>query len=82
MKKINIWGLSQKHKYYGRVIMMRTIEGEPYRFFMDKYKNISMIPLSALPTKEGICECKGNIKFTCLCGICQVCRKSIRRLKK
>ncbi|MCK9370452.1 hypothetical protein M0R04_11130 [Candidatus Dojkabacteria bacterium] len=48
---MNNWELGKKHKYYGKVVMMRTIEGEPYRFFMDKEKTISMMPLSALEVK-------------------------------
>ena len=46
------WILGQVHKYYGKVVMMRTIEGEPYRFFMDKDKCIAMIPLSVLQMEE------------------------------
>ena len=42
------WKLGDKHKYFGKVIMMRTIEGEPYRFFKEEDGSISMIPLSAL----------------------------------
>ena len=42
------WSLGKNHKWYGKVVMMRTIEGEPYRFFQDKDKSFSMIPLSAL----------------------------------
>ena len=43
-----LWKIGDKHLYYGKVVMMRTIEGEPYRFFIDETKSISMIPLSAL----------------------------------
>jgi len=46
------WILGQKHKGYGEVVMMRTIEGEPYRFFKDKYGCFSMIPLSTLQIEE------------------------------
>lgn len=45
---VNNWQLGQHHKYYGKVVMMRTIEGEPYRFFKDKSGSISMIPLDSL----------------------------------
>ena len=45
------WKLGEKHKYYGEVVMMKCIEGEPYRFF-NKDKVISMIPLSALQEEE------------------------------
>ena len=31
--------------------MMRTIDGEPYRFFKDKDGSISMIPLDVLEEK-------------------------------
>jgi len=44
----NIFGLGTKHKNYGVVTMMKTIDGEPYRFFTDKDGSISMIPLSVL----------------------------------
>jgi len=46
MKKDN-WNLGRKHKHYGKVVMMRTIEGEPYRFF-ELDGCISMIPLDGL----------------------------------
>ena len=48
---MNNWNLNQEHKWYGKVIMCRTIEGEPYRFF-DKDGSISMIPLSVLKLEE------------------------------
>ena len=41
------WVIGQKHPYYGEVGMMRTIEGEPYRFFV-KDGCVAMIPLDAL----------------------------------
>jgi len=47
MKDEKIWLLNEEHPAYGKVVMCRTIEGEPYRFF-DKDGSISMIPLSAL----------------------------------
>ena len=46
------WVLGQKHKHYGEVVMMRTIEGEPYRFFKDSKNSFSMIPLSVLRLEE------------------------------
>ena len=42
------WKLGDKHQHYGKVVMMRTIEGEPYRFFKNKHGSFSMIPLSCL----------------------------------
>jgi hypothetical protein len=48
-KKINkVWKIGDKHPHYCRVAMMRTIEGEPYRFFIDKSGCVSMIPLGTL----------------------------------
>jgi len=49
--KLNNWTLNSKHKMYGKVVMCRLIEGEPYRFF-DKDGSISMIPLSVLQIGE------------------------------
>ncbi len=46
-ENINNWVLGSEHKHFGKVVMCRLIEGEPYRFF-DKDGSISMIPLSAL----------------------------------
>ncbi len=46
-ENINNWALGSEHKDYGKVVMCRTIEEEPYRFF-DKDRSISMIPLSVL----------------------------------
>ena len=43
--------LNEIHKYYGKVVMCRIIEGEPYRFF-DKDGSISMIPLSVLKDEK------------------------------
>lgn len=40
--------LGTKHKHYGEVVMMRIIEGEPYRFFKSKIGVFSMIPLILL----------------------------------
>lgn len=48
------WGIGTKHKAYGKVAMMRTIEGEPYRFFVDKDGSVAMIPLSALLRDEEV----------------------------
>ena len=31
------------------------------------------------PTSEGICECPGPLRGTCLCGICQKCGKRTER---
>lgn len=39
--------LNEIHPVYGKCVMCRLIEGEPYRFF-DKNGDISMIPLDAL----------------------------------
>lgn len=49
-RKMNNWMLNQEHKHYGKVVMCRTIEGEPYRFF-EKDGDISMIPLSCLTSE-------------------------------
>jgi len=49
---MNSWGLGSKHKAYGEVAMMRTIEGEPYRFFVDKDGSVAMIPLKVLQEME------------------------------
>ena len=49
---MKLWKLGETHKVYGKVVMMRTITGEPYRFF-NKDHNISMIPLSVLHYEEG-----------------------------
>lgn len=46
------WELGKEHRAYGKVVMMRTIEGEPYRFFLDKNKVVSMIPLSILQLED------------------------------
>lgn len=48
IKNMKSWNLNDIHKVYGKVVMMRTIDGEPYRFFIDKHRVISMIPLSTL----------------------------------
>ena len=45
--KMEIWKLNDIHPIYGKVVMMRTIEGEPYRFFENE-GSISMIPLETL----------------------------------
>jgi len=45
------WGLEKKHSVYGKVIMVKTIEGEPYRWLI-KNSVVSMIPLSVLKIKE------------------------------
>jgi len=45
---MKLWALGEIHEYYGVVVMMRTIEGEPYRFFDDGEGSISMIPLDCL----------------------------------
>ena len=45
------WVIGDKHKYYGKLCAMMTIEGEPYRFFNDK-GSISMIPLDAQLLEE------------------------------
>ncbi len=39
--------INEVHPAYGRCVMMRTIEGEPYRFFIKEGIH-SMIPLSVL----------------------------------
>jgi len=48
------WMIGKKHPNYGKVTMMRTIEGEPYRFFTDKTGATSMIPLDVLQRTEVI----------------------------
>ncbi|KKM17913.1 hypothetical protein LCGC14_1670970 [marine sediment metagenome] len=48
------WVLGEEHEMFGRVAMMRTIEGEPYRFFIDTDKVVSMIPLSVLQEQEEV----------------------------
>jgi hypothetical protein len=45
--------IGQTHKHYGKCVMMRTIEGEPYRFFQDKDGGIAMIPLDCLEVENG-----------------------------
>ena len=40
--------LNEIHPVYGKCVMCRTIEGEPYRFFDDGDGCIAMIPLNAL----------------------------------
>ena len=47
----NNWTLGKEHKYYGKVVMCRLIEGEPYRCF-DKDGSFSMIPLSVLQLED------------------------------
>jgi hypothetical protein len=47
MYKENKMNLNEEHKLYGKCIAMRTIEGEPYRFFI-KDGSVSMIPLDVL----------------------------------
>jgi hypothetical protein len=44
----NQWLIGSKDEHYGTVEMCRTIEGEPYRFFIDENGDIAMIPLDAL----------------------------------
>ena len=51
MKMKNNWTLGKEHKHYGKVVMCRLIEGEPYRFF-DKDGSFSMIPLSVLQLED------------------------------
>ncbi len=46
------WVIGDIHEHYGEIVMMRLIEGEPYRFFKDKDGIISMIPLAVLEVKE------------------------------
>lgn len=46
------WQLEETHKRFGTVIAMGIREGEPYRFFIDKNKTISLIPLAVLLTEE------------------------------
>lgn len=45
---MNNWIIGQKHKVFGKVIAMGIREGEPYRFFINKNRVISLIPLSCL----------------------------------
>jgi len=44
--------IGNKHKTYGQIIAMGIKEGEPYRFFKDKYGYISLIPLPCLKEVE------------------------------
>ena len=46
MKKL--WLINEVHKIYGKVKMMGVLRGEPYRWFIDKNKVVTMIPLSML----------------------------------
>ena len=55
--------INQEHKYYGKCVMMRTIEGEPYRFFQDNDKSISMIPLSVLSNQSPTSQTKSLRDF-------------------
>jgi len=48
---LKIWMCNDIHPRYGKVAMMRTIEGEPYRFFL-KDGAISMIPLATLHEEQ------------------------------
>ena len=52
MREVKIWKLGDNHKWYGRVVMMRTIEGEPYRFFQDGKGSVAMMPLSVLQMEK------------------------------
>jgi len=61
--KRNNWELGKIHKAYGKVAMMRTIEGEPYRFFISKDKVVSMIPLSALENSSPTSQTKSLRDF-------------------
>jgi len=45
------WTLEDVHEVYGKVIMVRSIEGEPYRW-LEKDGYISMIPLSLLLNRD------------------------------
>lgn len=49
---MNAWKIGDKHKAYGKVAMMRTIQGEPYRFFINENGCVSMIPLTALQEEQ------------------------------
>lgn len=42
------WRIGEAHPNYGKVQMMGSIEGEAYRWFIDKHGVISMIPLDCL----------------------------------
>ena len=46
MKKL--WLINEVHKVYGIVQMMGILGGEPYRWFINKDKVVTMIPLSML----------------------------------
>ena len=62
---MNNWELGKEHKYYGKVVMMRTIEGESYRFFLDKDKVVSMIPLSTLQLEDMLLNRRGKETGKC-----------------
>jgi len=46
------WMIDEVHPIYGTVGMMRTIDGEPYRFFTDKDGGVAMIPLEVLQAMD------------------------------
>ena len=47
-----IYKIGDKHPHYGKVIAMGVREGEAYRFFIDKDKAISLIPLPVLEERK------------------------------
>ena len=48
----NSWFFGSVHPFYGKVVAMACLEGEPYRFFKDSPNSVSMIPLSTLNIME------------------------------
>ena len=42
------WPLHTRHRVYGKVVMIGSLHGEPYRCFEDNHGAIAMIPLDAL----------------------------------
>lgn len=47
-----MWLLGETHPAYGQVVMMGTTGGEAYRWFLDKHKTVSMIPLAVLKLED------------------------------
>jgi len=46
------WPIESNHPVYGECVMMGIIEGEQIRWFINRDKVVSMIPLNALEDYE------------------------------
>ena len=42
------WVLDENHPIYGKVVMMETTQGKPYRWLKMKNGTVAMVPLSVL----------------------------------